>query len=165
MSVSARRRSTTIRTLGLPSPAQPCLSPWTSYAAAIEFYKRAEAIVPKHDVAVALGDLDTLQGQTEEAATQYALVDFIRKLSKANGVIGDLQMAQFLADHDRDLEEALRLAEAEYKTRPTVYGADTLAWCYYKSGKNRRSPKIQRGGIQPADSGSHVPLSSRHDPG
>jgi len=116
-------------------------------------------------VAVALGDLDTLQGQTEEAATQYALVDFIRKLSKANGVIGDLQMAQFLADHDRDLEEALRLAEAEYKTRPTVYGADTLAWCYYKSGKNRRSPKIQRGGIQPADSGSHVPLSSRHDPG
>jgi len=97
------------------------------YAAAIEFYKRAEAIVPQHDVVVALGDLYTLQGQTEEAATQYALVDFIRKLSKANGVIGDLQMAQFLADHDRDLEEALRLAEAEYKTRLTVYGADTLA--------------------------------------
>jgi hypothetical protein len=62
-------------------------------------------------------------------------VDFIRKLSKANGVIGDLQMAQFLADHDRDLEEALRLAEAEYNTRPTVYGADTLAWRYYKSGR------------------------------
>jgi tetratricopeptide (TPR) repeat protein len=53
------------------------------YAAAIEFYKRAEAIVPQHDVVVALGDLYTLQGQTEEAAKQYALVDFIRKLGKA----------------------------------------------------------------------------------
>ena len=105
------------------------------YAAAIEFYKRAEAIVPQHDVVVALGDLYTLQGKTEEAAKQYALVDFIRQLNKANGVIGDLQMAQFLADHDRNLEEALRLAEAEYKTRPTVYGADTLAWCYYKNGR------------------------------
>jgi tetratricopeptide (TPR) repeat protein len=105
------------------------------YPAAIEFYKRAEAIVPQHDVVVALGDLYTLQGRNEEAAKQYALVDFIRKLNKANGVIGDLQMAQFLADHDRDLDEALRLAETEYKTRPTVYGADTLAWCYYKNGR------------------------------
>ncbi|HMD49381.1 MAG TPA: tetratricopeptide repeat protein, partial [Bryobacteraceae bacterium] len=98
------------------------------FPAAIEFYRRAQAIVPQHDVVVALGDLYTLQGRNEEAAKQYALVDFIRKLNKANGVIGDLQMAQFLADHDRDLEEALRLAEAEYKTRRTVYGADTLAW-------------------------------------
>jgi len=105
------------------------------FPAAIEFYRRAQAIVPQHDVVVALGDLYTLQGRNEEAAKQYALVDFIRKLNKANGVIGDLQMAQFLADHDRDLEEALLLAETEYKTRPTVYGADTLAWCYYKNGR------------------------------
>jgi tetratricopeptide (TPR) repeat protein len=27
------------------------------------------------------------------------------------------------------------MAETEYKTRPTVYGADTLAWCYYKNGR------------------------------
>jgi tetratricopeptide (TPR) repeat protein len=105
------------------------------YPAAIEYYKRAQAIVPQHDVVVALGDLYTIQGRTEDADRQYGLVDFIRKLNKANGVIGDLQMAQFLADHDRDLPEALRLAETEYKTRPTVYGADTLAWCYYKNGR------------------------------
>jgi tetratricopeptide (TPR) repeat protein len=66
---------------------------------------------------------------------EYQLVDFIRRLNKANGVIGDLQMAQYLADHDKDLEEALRLAETEYKTRTTVYGADTLAWCYDKNGR------------------------------
>jgi tetratricopeptide (TPR) repeat protein len=105
------------------------------YPAAIEYYKRAQNIVPQHDVVVALGDLYAMEGRKEEADRQYALVDAIRKLNKANGVIGDLQMAHFLADHDRDLEEALRLAETEYKTRPTVYGADTLAWCYYKNGR------------------------------
>jgi tetratricopeptide (TPR) repeat protein len=105
------------------------------YLAAIEYYKRAQNIVPQHDVVAALGDLYAMEGRKEEADRQYALVDVIRKLNKANGVIGDLQMAHFLADHDRDLEEALRLAETEYKTRPTVYGADTLAWCYYKNGR------------------------------
>jgi tetratricopeptide (TPR) repeat protein len=84
---------------------------------------------------VALGDLYTLEGRTGDANRQYALVDVVRQLNKANGVIGDLQTAQFLADHDRDLGEALQIAETEYKTRPTVYGADTLAWCYYKNGR------------------------------
>jgi tetratricopeptide (TPR) repeat protein len=105
------------------------------FPAAIEYYKRAQDIVPQHEVVVALGDLYTIEGRTDEASRQYALVDVLRKLNKANGVIGDLQLAQFLADHDRDLDEALRLAEAEYKTRPTVYAADTLAWCYYKNGR------------------------------
>jgi len=105
------------------------------FPAAIEYYKKAQDIVPQHDVVVALGDLYAIEGRTGDADRQYALVDFMRKLNKANGVIGDLQMAQFLADHDKDLAEALRLAEAEYKTRPTVYGADTLAWCYYKNGR------------------------------
>jgi tetratricopeptide (TPR) repeat protein len=105
------------------------------FPAAIEYYKKAQDIVPQHEVVVALGDLYTIEGRAEEANRQYALVDVLRKLNKANGVIGDLQMAQFLADHDKDLEEALRLAENDYKTRPTVYGADTLAWCYYKNGR------------------------------
>jgi tetratricopeptide (TPR) repeat protein len=105
------------------------------FPAAIDYYKKAQAIVPQHEVVVALGDVYAMEGLTNDAKRQYDLVDVLRKLNRANGVIGDLQMAQFLADHDKDLEEALRLAETEYKTRPTVYGADTLAWCYYKSGR------------------------------
>jgi tetratricopeptide (TPR) repeat protein len=105
------------------------------YPAAIEYYRKAEGIVPQHEVVVALGDLYTLQGQMDEAQKQYALVDVLRRLNKANGVIGDLQMAKYLADHDKDLDQALQMAQAEYKTRPTVYGADILAWCYYKTGR------------------------------
>jgi tetratricopeptide (TPR) repeat protein len=105
------------------------------FPAAIEFYKKAQDVVPQHEVVVALGDLYKLQGRDEDAKRQYAIVDVIRQLNKANGVIGDLQMAQFLADHDKDVDQALRMAETEYKTRPTVYAADTLAWCYYKNGQ------------------------------
>ncbi len=105
------------------------------FPAAIEYYKRAQDIVPQHEVVVALGDLYAIEGRTDEANRQYALVEVQRKLNQANGVVGDLQLVQFLADHDRDLEEALRLAEVEYKTRPTVYAADALAWCYYKNGR------------------------------
>src|SRR5580698_6055726 len=81
------------------------------YPAAIEYYNRAQDIVPQHEVVAALGDLYTIEGRTDDANRQYALVDVQRKLNQANGVVGDLQLVQFLADHDRDLEEALRLAE------------------------------------------------------
>ena len=112
------------------------------YDAAIDYYRKAEAIVPQHEVVVALGDIYTLQGKTDEAAAQYALVDVIHKLNQANGVVGDMQMAQFFADHDRNLNEAVRLAEAEYAVRPNVYVEDTLAWCYYKSGKLAEAQKM-----------------------
>jgi len=111
------------------------------FPAAIEYYKKAQDIVPQHEVVVALGDLYKLQGRLDEANRQYALVDVLRKLNKANGVVGDIQMAVFLADHDKGLEEALRLAEVEYKKRPTVYAADALAWCYYK---NSRIPEARK---------------------
>jgi tetratricopeptide (TPR) repeat protein len=112
------------------------------YDSAIDYYRKAEAIVPQHEVVVALGDLYTLQGKTHEAAAQYALVDVIHKLNRANGVIGDMQMAQFFADHDRNLDEAVRMAETEYATRPNVYVADTLAWCYYKTGRTDDAEKL-----------------------
>src|SRR5579872_7068704 len=66
-----------------------------NYPGAVEYYTRAEAVVPQHEVVVALGDLYTLQGEKAKAESQYALVDTIQKLNRANGVIGDLQWAQF----------------------------------------------------------------------
>jgi tetratricopeptide (TPR) repeat protein len=103
--------------------------------AAIDLYRRSVAVVPTHDALVALGDLYRLTGQREAAASQYALVETIYRLQKANGVRGDAQIARFYADHDRNIPEALRLAESEYATRKNVVATDTLAWCLYKSGR------------------------------
>lgn len=103
------------------------------YPSAITYFKKAVAVVPQHDALVALGDMYRLTGKPDEAEKQYALVETIHKLQKANGVRGDIQIAQFDADHDRNLPEALTLAQEEVKTRPNVYVKDTLAWCYYKN--------------------------------
>jgi tetratricopeptide (TPR) repeat protein len=111
------------------------------YPAAIACYQKAAAIAPQHDVLAALGDLHRLSGNHAEAARQDALVEATHKVNKANGVRGDIQIAQFYADHDRNLPEALRLAEEEYRTRKNVFVADTLAWCYYKNGRHEEAKR------------------------
>jgi len=106
-----------------------------NYAGAIESYRRASAIAPQHEVVVALGQLYAVTGERKSAEQQWALVETIDKLNKANGVEGDVQIARFLADRDRRLPEALAIAEREYRRRPNVFVADTLAWTYYKNGR------------------------------
>jgi tetratricopeptide (TPR) repeat protein len=114
------------------------------FAGAIDCYRKASASAPRHEVLVALGDLYRLTGRAAEAEKQYALVEATHKLNKANGVRGDAEMARFYADHDRNLPEALRLAEEEYRTRKNVFVADTLAWCYYKNGRYEDAARLAR---------------------
>ena len=114
------------------------------YAAAIEYFKKASEIAPQQDIVAALGDLYGLTGQTELMKRQYALVESIGRLNKANGVKGDMLTAKFYADHDMKLEEALKMAQEEYATRKNVYAADTLAWCYFKSGRIEDAKKYIR---------------------
>lgn len=114
------------------------------YPAAIDSYKKAIAIAPQHEALVALGDLYALTSNKTEAEKQYALVETIHKINKANGVRGDMQIAQFYADHDINLPEALQEAEAEYPTRKNVFAADTLAWCYYKNGRYKQAAETIR---------------------
>jgi tetratricopeptide (TPR) repeat protein len=106
-----------------------------NYAGAIDAYRRASAIAPQHKVAVALGQLYTVTDDRKNAEQQWALVETIDRLNKANGVTGDVQIARFLADRDRRLAEALAIAEREFKRRPNVFAADALAWAYYKNGR------------------------------
>ena len=113
-------------------------------ASAIEYYRKSIEIAPQQDVVAALGDLYTAVGNAEEAQKQYALVESIARLNKANGVVGDMLTAKFYADHGKNLTEALRMAEDEYKTRKNVYVADTVAWCYYKNGRLEEAKKYVR---------------------
>ena len=103
------------------------------YKAAIGYYKQAVEIAPQQAVVAALGDLYALTGKSDEAKQQYALVESIARINKANGVKGDMVTAKFYADHDIHLDQALTLALEEYKTRKSVYSSDTLAWVYFKN--------------------------------
>ena len=64
-------------------------------------------------------------GQLEKAKEYEALVDVTHKLNQANGVLGDTQLARYWADHDKNLPQALELAEAEYRTRKNVVAVET----------------------------------------
>ena len=84
---------------------------------------------------MALGRLYAVTDDPKSAEQQWALVETIDRLNKANGVTGDAQLARFLADRERRLPEALAIAEREFKRRPNVSAADALAWAYYKNGR------------------------------
>lgn len=114
------------------------------YDAAIDSYKRASAIAPQLEVVIALGDLYRLTGNHEAAAKQEALVEVMHQLNTANGVRDDIAMARFYADRGRHLPEALQTAEAVYTTRPNVFVADTLAWCYYQNGRYEEASKASK---------------------
>lgn len=112
------------------------------YDAAIEYYKQASATAPHHEVVVALGDLYSLMGRHDEALKQYALVEAIHTANRTKGVKGSVELARFYADHDRNLAEAVSIAEEEYKAYPNVVAADTLAWCYYKRGRYQDAKRM-----------------------
>jgi tetratricopeptide (TPR) repeat protein len=111
------------------------------YPAAIELYRKAAAVAPQHDTLVALADLYRLTGKPADAEEQDALVEATHRLNQASGVRGDSQLARFYADRGRNLQEALALAEEEYKSRKTIAVADTLAWCLYKNGRLEEARK------------------------
>jgi tetratricopeptide (TPR) repeat protein len=100
---------------------------------AIDFYKQAIAIIPLPLYAGALGDVYIAAGDRANAEKQFALVEFIGKLSAINQQVYNRELATFYADHDRNLPEALRLARKELEVRHDVYTSDALAWTLLKN--------------------------------
>ena len=105
-----------------------------NYPEAIGCYKKSVAIAPTLTSLAALGDLYQLTGDTAGAEREYMQVEAFHKQNADAGVDDHMQMAQFYADHDRNLPQALHLAELS-KSSQNVSDADTLAWCYYKNGR------------------------------
>lgn len=118
---------------------------------AIARFSRAADIVPLPEYVVALGEAREASGDTKGAADSYALARAETALFKANGVVVDLELALFEADHG-DPAVALDLAKAAYAERPTIKAADALAWANLKNGRigeaRKRSAEALRLGTQ-----------------
>lgn len=110
-------------------------------AEAIKFYRQAIETIPYPHYLASLGDLYMKMGKAEEAEKQYALVEQIAKLDQVNQVLYNRDLALFYADHDRKLDEALRLIEGEAAVRKDIYTYDVLGWVYYKS---QRYPEAEK---------------------
>ena len=101
---------------------------------AIKLLKQAVRIMPLPEFVITLGDLYQAAGQQEAADQQYQLVAAIETLHRANGVDMDMEIALFNADHDQNMTETVALARKAYANRPSIHGADALAWALYKTG-------------------------------
>jgi tetratricopeptide (TPR) repeat protein len=101
---------------------------------AIKYLNQAEAMMPLPEFVITLGDLYQASGQQDAASQQYELVEVIEMLYRANGVDMDMEIALFNADHDKNITETVALARQAYDNRPSIHGADALAWALYKLG-------------------------------
>ena len=91
------------------------------------------------------------------------LVRVMERLAAAQGTSYGREVALFLADHDRDLPDALRLARDDVARRPDVYGDDVLAWTLYKNGRPPAAKRAVDARAPARNRGRDVPLSRRHD--
>jgi len=103
--------------------------------AAIATYQRAIAIAPQPDALTALGDLYALRGDAKLADQQYATVEAIAHLAALNEHVYNRQLVLFSINHDRDLAQALVLADQELAVRKDVYGYDADAWALLANGR------------------------------
>ncbi len=102
---------------------------------AIVLLEQGTARLPTPQFVADLGDLYALDGDQARADQSYALVQRIAEIAQATGGVYDRQLVIFLADHDQQIDEAVRLAEAEIAVRKDVFGYDALAWALYRAGR------------------------------
>lgn len=101
---------------------------------AITILKDVTTRMPLPEFLIELGDIYTLNNQPREADQQYKLVDGIMQIYRDNGVVTDMEMALFEADHDKNLPGALAQAKQATANRGFYKAYDVLAWTLYKTG-------------------------------
>ncbi|MEO8570210.1 MAG: tetratricopeptide repeat protein [Chloroflexota bacterium] len=114
---------------------------------AIARFQRAADILPLPEYVLALADAQSAAGLKEAATRNEKLARAEIQLFQASGVVVDVDLALFEADHG-DPAQALRYAEVGYRATPTVRAADALGWALHRLGRDvearRRSDEALR---------------------
>ena len=90
------------------------------------------ARTPTLNLAARIGDLYAEGGKAAEAERYYQLAEELAGPAIAQT---EAALALFLAEHDRKLPEAVKIAEAVAAARHDIFTDDALAWAYYKTGR------------------------------
>jgi tetratricopeptide (TPR) repeat protein len=100
---------------------------------AMQIYLREHEAGADADTALALGDLYMRLGRSEEAAKFYSVFEALEPKNAA--AENDMHhLVVYWTDHDKNLDEALRLARQERARRSDIYTCDALAWALYRKG-------------------------------
>ena len=113
----------------------------TGYAKSLEAIgKRGEALAlledlvkasPTPDVYAYLGDLLSGMGRRDESERHYALAEAAWRSDAPE----PKNLARFLAERGRKIDEAVQIAEAAAVSRRDIFTQDALAWAYFKAGR------------------------------
>lgn len=99
---------------------------------ALAMYREAFDEIGTPELAVAIGELYERGGRRDEAERMYAAAE---ARWRSGGAAEQDHLARFLADHDRHVDEAVRLAEDSASTTRDIAAHDALAWAYFKAGR------------------------------
>ncbi len=121
-------------------------------AAAKEWASRSVSITPTVEAAALLEDIAAREGKADEVSTYRTLVDKVSHpdlyefLSNPKAKTGafkphthDRLYAMYLADHKRNLDDALRSAKKDMESRHDIYAFDTLAWVLHQMGRDQEA--------------------------
>jgi tetratricopeptide (TPR) repeat protein len=98
---------------------------------ALSLLRQLQRTTPTPDLAARIGDLEERLGHREEAERQYALAEAAWRADAPE----PKNLARFLADHGRKLDEAVTIAEQAVADRKDIFSYDALAWSYFKAGR------------------------------
>jgi len=99
---------------------------------ALEIFKAQLARTPTLDLAARIGDLLAERGDASGAEHYYQLAE---ELAGPAAAQTESNLAVFLAEHDRRLPDALRIAQAVASVRHDIFTEDALAWTLFKQGR------------------------------
>ena len=100
-------------------------------SSALTLLENLQRTAPTPDVAARIGDLLAELGRPAEAERQWALAE----AGWRSDAPEPKNLARFLADHDRKLDEAVAIAEKAAADRQDIFTEDALAWAYFKGGR------------------------------
>ena len=125
---------------------------------AITLFGRASDILPLPEYVIALADTQAAAGLTAAATDNVKLGRAEIQLFLASGVVVDVDLALFEADHG-DPGTALEYAKAGYAATPTVRAADAIAWALHRAGRDKEAKPYSREALR---LGSRDPLLRYH---
>lgn len=97
---------------------------------------------PTADVAAIVGDLSVEMGDAATATQYYAMAEQIERSALTAAVRQPDRLARFLAERGRSLPEAVTLAEEAATAKRDVMTLDTLAWAYFKAGRQADARRV-----------------------
>ena len=102
---------------------------------AVSIYSQVVDRYPAPIYVMELGNLLARTGDAAGARRNYRLVRVQQRLAEAAGVVSDVELTLFYADHGLQPAKTLRRARRQYAERPSIRVADALAWSLYANGR------------------------------